>query len=146
MYLYGYVGYHLQHAGSSLHHAGSFLAAHRLSSCSLWCPVVVCGLGSSAVAAYGLFSCGVWAPEHLVVAACGLNCYTACEILVPRPGIESKSPALQGGILTTGPPGKSLSIWIFKIYVSVLYLCHVLIISFFFKSLNTCSNISLFWR
>ena len=89
-------------SGSLLHHAGSFLAAHRLSSYSSWCPVVVCGLSRPAVAAHGLFSCGVWAPEHLVVAA--------CEILVPRPGIESKSRALQGGILTTGPPGKSLSI------------------------------------
>ena len=29
-------------------------------------------------------------------------------ILVPPPGIEPSSPALQGGFLTTGPPGKSL--------------------------------------
>ena len=28
--------------------------------------------------------------------------------LVPWPGIESLPPALEGGILTTGPPGKSL--------------------------------------
>ena len=31
----------------------------------------------------------------------------ACGILVPRPGTELVSPALEGGILTTGPPGKS---------------------------------------
>ena len=31
----------------------------------------------------------------------------ACGILVPRPGIEPASPELQGGFLTTGPPGKS---------------------------------------
>ena len=31
----------------------------------------------------------------------------AHEILVPRPGIEPMSPALQGGFLTTGPPRKS---------------------------------------
>ena len=30
----------------------------------------------------------------------------ACGILVPGPGIKPMSPALQGGFLTTGPPGK----------------------------------------
>ena len=39
--------------------------------------------------------------------ACGLSCPAACGILVPRPGIEPVSPALEGGFLTTGPPGKS---------------------------------------
>ena len=28
-------------------------------------------------------------------------------ILVPQPGIELTSPALEGGFLTTGSPGKS---------------------------------------
>ena len=42
-----------------------------------------------------------------VVAAYGLSCPEACGILVPRPGIEPVSPALEGGFLTTGPPGKS---------------------------------------
>ena len=42
-----------------------------------------------------------------VVAVCGLSCSTAYGILVPWPGIEPSSPALQGGFLTTGPPGKS---------------------------------------
>ena len=31
----------------------------------------------------------------------------ACGILVPPPGIGPTSPALEGGFLTTGPPGKS---------------------------------------
>ena len=31
-----------------------------------------------------------------------------CGILVHQPGIEPMSPALEGGFLTTGPPGKSL--------------------------------------
>ena len=38
-----------------------------------------------------------------------LGCSAACKILVPGPGIEPTSPALQSGFLTTGPPGKSLS-------------------------------------
>ena len=43
----------------------------------------------------------------LSVAARRLSCPAACGILVSRPGIESRSPALEGGFLTTGPPGKS---------------------------------------
>ena len=31
----------------------------------------------------------------------GCSCSAACEILVPRPGIEPTSPAMQGGFLTT---------------------------------------------
>lgn len=98
--LSGCAGSPLQHAGSSLPRAGAFLAAHSLSSCSLR-SLAVRRLGSSAVAARGLFSCGTWAPECLgsAVVSCGLNFYTACGILVPR--LEPKSPALQGGILTT---------------------------------------------
>ena len=73
--------------GSSLQHAGSF--------------VVACGL---------LSSCGTRAPEYVgsVVAVCRLSCPVACGILVPGPGIESASPALEGGFSTTGPPGQSL--------------------------------------
>ena len=32
----------------------------------------------------------------------------ACGILAPPPGIEPAPPALEGKVLTTGPPGKSL--------------------------------------
>ena len=42
------------------------------------------------------------------IAVSGLSCPMACEILVPRPGIEPVSPVLQTGVLTTGPLGKSL--------------------------------------
>ena len=42
------------------------------------------------------------------VVARGLSCPTAGGILVPRPGMEPTSPALEGGFFTTGPPGKSL--------------------------------------
>ena len=41
-----------------------------------------------------------------VVVACRLSCHTALGILIPSPGIEPASPALQGEFLTTGPPGK----------------------------------------
>ena len=37
----------------------------------------------------------------------------ACGILAPQPGIELVPPALEGEVLTTGPPGKSLFVWFF---------------------------------
>ena len=46
-------------------------------------------------------------PGLYPVTVLGLSCPMACGILVPPSGIESVSPALQGGFLTTGPPGKS---------------------------------------
>ena len=42
-----------------------------------------------------------------LVAVRGLSCPAACGILLPPPGIKPSSPALEGGFLTTGPPGKS---------------------------------------
>ena len=41
------------------------------------------------------------------VVACGLTCHAVCGILVPWPGIEPMSFALEGRFLTIGPPGKS---------------------------------------
>ena len=38
----------------------------------------------------------------------GFSCSPACGILVPWPGVEHESPALDGRFFTTGPPGKSL--------------------------------------
>ena len=94
--------------GSLLQHAGSFVAA--------------CGLLIAMCSP--LSSCGACAPEHVgsvvcrmqalylrhggsVVAVHGLSCPVACGILVPQPGIEPASPALEGGFLITGRPGKS---------------------------------------
>ena len=38
----------------------------------------------------------------------GLSSPSVCGTLVSPPGIEPVFPALQGRLLTTGPPGKSL--------------------------------------
>ena len=35
---------------------------------------------------------------------------TACGTLIPQPGIEPAPPVLEGGVLTIGLPGKSLSL------------------------------------
>ena len=34
--------------------------------------------------------------------------YKACEVLPPQPGTEPAPPALEGNVLTAGPPGKYL--------------------------------------
>ena len=55
---------------------------------------------------WGAWLLSLW---HLgsVVVTHWPGCPEACGILVPQPGIEPMSPALEGGFLTTGPPGKS---------------------------------------
>ena len=52
---------------------------------------------------------GAWALEcaGFVLVVHGLSCSLTHGILVPWPGIEPTSPALQGWILTIRPPGKS---------------------------------------
>ena len=82
-------------------------------SCGTW-DLSLWHAGFSLVVSHGLLSsCVARAPEHAgsVVAANGLSCPAACGILVPQPGIEPASPALEGGFLTAGPPGKSLHIF-----------------------------------
>ena len=57
---------------------------------------------------------GVWTLPCIAwpfsVAAHGLSCCATCRVLGPQPGIKPASPALEGGFLITGPPGKSPSI------------------------------------
>ena len=55
---------------------------------------------------------GFWGAQASIIAVCGLSsCGTWAELPhdmgdLPGPRIEPLSPALQGGFLTTGPPGK----------------------------------------
>ena len=58
----------------------------------------------------GTFSCGAWTLEHSDFSSCHTqaSCPKVCGILVLWPGIEPVFPALAGGFLTTGPPGKFL--------------------------------------
>ena len=88
-----------------------FVAVCGIFCCGMWDLL----LRHAGFRAHGLSSCGTWALEHVgsVVAACGLSWPVECGILVPRPGIEPASPALEGGFLTTGPPGKSLFLYFF---------------------------------
>ena len=63
-----------------------------------------CSMGDLRCGMWGL---SLWYAGFSLVAAHRLSCPVACGILVPWPGIEPMSPALEGGFLTTGPPGKS---------------------------------------
>ena len=42
---------------------------------------------------------------------------------LPRPGIEPVSPALAGGFLTTGPPGKS-SYTVLRVHFDIVFLVY----------------------
>ena len=44
---------------------------------------------------------------HFIFSVFGFKVY---RILIPWPGIDPTSPALEDKVLTTGPPGKSLSL------------------------------------
>ena len=83
-----------------LWHMISFLNIYLVLAA--WVVVVACRIFQN-------LHCGGRAPECMcsVVVALGLSCPEICGILVPQPGMKPMSPALEGRILTTGPPGKS---------------------------------------
>ena len=65
-----------------------------------------------------------------LVSVCQGSCPMACGILVPQPGIEPVSPALEGRFLTTGLTGKSrlrpLQLLIYCLCIQIfldVYLC-----------------------
>ena len=55
-----------------------------------------------------------------LVVACGHSCLVACGILAPHPEIEPTSSALEGGFLTTVPPGKSSSCQFLHLQIMLL--------------------------
>ena len=44
----------------------------------------------------------------IFVVVDGLSCPMTCGVLAPQPGIELESPALEGGLLITGPTTKEV--------------------------------------
>ena len=73
--------------------------------------VCVCVCAAASGPSYIMQDPSLWCTDSLAVA-CRLSCSTACGILVPQPGIEPASPALQSRFLTSGPPGKSSAVTI----------------------------------
>ena len=93
-----------------------FIAACRLSlvaasggfSC---CGAQALGVRASAVVAWGLSSCGSQALEHRL-SSCGAQLLCSMWDL-PGPGLKAMSPALAGRFLTSVPPGKSLTYFLY---------------------------------
>ena len=89
----------------------SFFLISKYFGCtgsSLWClDSLVQSLGSRLPS---LSTCG---KQASLAVPCGFSCPAGCGILVPWPGIEPESFALEGKFLTTGPPRKSYNNLIF---------------------------------
>ena len=96
-----------------------------LLSCDTWNSLFKNIFSFTYLAVLGL-SCGTRHLSvkftHSLLVAWGLSCSAACGILVPWPGIKPTSLALQGGVLTTGPPGKSSHM---KFFVTLPASCRV---------------------
>ena len=93
----------------ALHHGG-------FSCCRAW----ALDTRASVVVAHRLSSCGSQALEHRL-SSCGALAQLLRSMWdLPGPGIESVSPALSGGFLTTAPPGKPLA-WLFFFFSKHLF-------------------------
>ena len=80
----------------------------------------ICNLGACLVSSVDCSSGGGFYPITILLLSFFL-CYgflaNICGILAPQPGIKPTPPALEGGVLTPGPPGKSLAealMYVFK--------------------------------
>ena len=82
--------------------------------------------------------CSVWAS---LVVALRLSCLSVCGISVPQPGIEPESPALEGGFLTTGSPGKSQKTFLLVYLFYAFLLCGKIIIKI--GICKSCFNLKL---
>ena len=99
--------------GLSLVAASGGYCSLRCMGFSLWWLLLLWSTGSRRV---GFSSCGSRALEHRL-SSCG----TRAQLLhgmwdLPRPGLESVSPALAGGFSTTAPPRKPYLLFIYFIY------------------------------
>ena len=117
MYYYYYYYFTFGFIGSSLLHMG-FLQLQQAGAtprCDAWvshccafscCRVWALGVWASVVVARRPSSCGSWALECRL-SSCGARAQLLRGMWdLPRPGIESMSPALAGRFSTTAPPGK----------------------------------------
>ena len=93
-------------------HRNSLPAFHLGSdfSCSAFPGPKVCGSHQGVSTAYcvsvSLDTLSGSCDSFFCLVGCLGSCPVACGILVLQPGIEPTPPALEGKVLTTGPPGK----------------------------------------
>ena len=113
--------------GSSLLHTG-FLQLQRAGS-------ILSG-GARASHCRSFSCCGVW-PLECRLSICGSGSAALQHVGASQSGIEPVSPALAGGFLTTGPPGKShCSYFKFCIFYIVLNTSFFLIVHLLLVVLN----------
>ena len=87
---------------------------YRPHSHNMYCRI----LAPSLFVACGLLSTQtqLFQDAGSLVLTCGLSCPETCGILVPQPGIEFVSPALESKILTHVPQGSLQNILLYKFY------------------------------
>ena len=138
-----------------------FVALHELSlvvanwcysslrwlGCSLWRLLPgaqVLGALASGVAVQGLSNCGLGALEG-GLSVCSPQTQLLCGMWnFPRSEIETRTPALAGGFLSTAPPGMSLKYNFstkFPVYVQIssVVLCSKFLIQIWNQSLQSSS-------
>ena len=89
---------------------GLCFCARAFSSCGKWGPLFIAVRGPLTIAASLLV-------EHRLQTRRLSNCGSRAQLLrgiwdLPRPGLESVSPALAGRFSTTAPPGKPKDSWL----------------------------------
>jgi len=99
----------------------------------LWIYLAVSGLSCGI-----MWDLSLW--HMTLVVARGFSCSKACGILVSQPGVEPASLGLHGGLLSTGPPGKSHNPCIF-----VGFIVHALERTCLTKASNVLVISWLFW-
>ena len=77
----------------------------------IWLPQVLVRLELASIQDLCCGACKILGGSQALefMSSAGLGWSAACGILVPWPGFEPMSPALEGRFLCTGPPGMSLS-------------------------------------
>ena len=99
--------------GLSLVAASGGYSSLRCAGFSLWWLLLLWSMGSRRA---GFSSCGLRAVERRL-SSCGAWAQSLCGMWdLPRPGLESVSPALAGRFLTTAPPGKTRVIFIYLFF------------------------------
>ena len=84
------------------------------SSCGVWaspCVVFSC-FGTPILAPLGFSNCGSQPLEYWLSSCGALAWFPGGMWNLPRPGIRPVTSTLAGGFLTTGPPGKSIMLFI----------------------------------
>ena len=114
------------------------VAAHRLSGSGarLWHSCSARALWHAGFSSLGIHSQGLWRMGLFISCSTGMWNF-------PRPGVKPISPALAGGFLTTGPPGKSSGSLTYHFFTCTQFcLCRTYFSGLYIKSVILKSYVS----